>query len=377
MHEEGRVSKQEGDIWLALGLMSGTSMDGIDVALIETDGTYALRRWFTATYPYSDTFRAQLRAGLADAAGLRNRDERPGRLKLLEQYLTELHAEAVGHFLTDHSIEPDSIDVIGFHGQTVLHRPEDRLTVQLGDGPLLASLTGRDVVYDMRAADVAAGGHGAPLVPAYHRAALSRIEARPLAVLNLGGVGNVTWIGRDGHLIAFDTGPASAMIDDWMMSRAGKAQDENGEAAARGRVNQDLVTQYLLHSHFGQCPPKSLDRNAFPVSLMNGLSVEDGAATLTAFSAAAVGKAREHFPETPEMWIVAGGGRRNATLMSMIAEHVEAAVVPAEAIELDGDGLEAEAWAYLAVRSRLGMPITFPGTTGVSAPLTGGVLAKA
>jgi anhydro-N-acetylmuramic acid kinase len=215
------------------------------------------------------------------------------------------------------------------------------------------------------------------LVPAYHRAALSRIETRPLAVLNLGGVGNVTWIGRDGHLIAFDTGPASAMIDDWMAARTGKARDENGEAAARGRVDQDLVTEYLKHPHFGVCPPKSLDRNAFPVSLMNGLSVEDGAATLTAFSAAAVGKSREHFPEAPEMWIVAGGGRRNATLMSMIAEHVEAAVVPAEAVELDGDGLEAEAWAYLAVRSRLGMPITFPGTTGVSAPLTGGVLARA
>lgn len=371
------MSKQEGEMWRALGLMSGTSMDGIDVAVIETDGVYALKRWFTATYPYSDAFRAKLREGLDDAASIRNRDERPGRLWLLEQYLTELHVEAVEHFLTDHAIDPESIDVIGFHGQTVLHRPKDKLTVQLGDGALLARLTGCDVVYDLRAADVAAGGHGAPLVPAYHRAVLSRIEARPLAVLNLGGVGNVTWIGRDGQLLAFDTGPASAMIDDWMAARAGKPCDENGETAARGRVAQDLLTKYLKHPHFAACPPKSLDRNAFPASLMDGLSIEDGAATLTAFSAAAVGKAREHFPETPELWVVAGGGRRNTTLMSMIAANVEAAVVPAEAVELDGDGLEAEAWAYLAVRSRLAMPITFPGTTGVSAPLTGGILARA
>lgn len=369
------MSKREGEVWRALGLMSGTSLDGIDVALIETDGERVLKRGFAATYPYSDTFRDKLRAGLADAATLQDRTARPGRLKLLEQYLTELHAEAVGHYLADHQIAADSIDLVGFHGQTVLHRPETRLTVQLGDGPLLARRLGLPVVYDLRAADVAAGGQGAPLAPAYHRALAAEISARPLVVLNLGGVANVTWIGRDGTLVAFDTGPASALIDDWVNSKLGKPFDAGGEVAAAGSVHEDIVQDWLTHPYFAEAPPKSLDRNAFDLGPVAGLSPEDGAATLTAFSAAAVAAALPHFPEAPALWLASGGGRRNATLMSMIAGRVGMPVRPAEAFDFDGDSVEAEAWAFLAVRSRLGLPITFPGTTGVAAPLTGGVVA--
>lgn len=371
------MSKREGEVWRALGLMSGTSMDGIDVAVIETDGEAVVARGHTATYPYSDSFREKLRQGLFEVAGLRQRDERPGRLKLLEQYLTELHAEAVSHYLADHHIDPLSIDVIGFHGQTVLHRPEKGLTVQLGDGALLSRLAGRPVVYDLRAADVAAGGQGAPLAPAYHRALAAGIDVRPLAILNLGGVANVTWIGRDGTLIAFDTGPASAMIDDWVHSRTGKPFDEDGKLAGAGKVHEDILADLLSHPYFVEPPPKSLDRNAFSLSRLAHLSTEDGAATLTAFSAAAIVRARKHFPEQPALWIVAGGGRRNATLMSMIATRLMATVLPAEEFGLDGDAVEAEAWAFLAVRSRLGLPITFPGTTGVPQPLSGGVLAGA
>ncbi|WP_366029794.1 anhydro-N-acetylmuramic acid kinase [Hyphomicrobium sp.] len=369
------MSKREGEVWRALGLMSGTSLDGIDVAVIETDGERVLRRGFAATYPYSDAFREKLAAGLQDAAQLRDRVARPGRLALIEQYLTELHAEAVGHYLQDHQIALDSIDLVGFHGQTVLHRPEAGLTVQLGDGPLLARRLGRPVVYDLRAADVAAGGQGAPLAPAYHRALAAEIPERPLVILNLGGVANVTWIDRDGTLLAFDTGPASAMIDDWCKAKLGQPYDAGGEIAASGTVHEDIVTDWLAHPYFAAPPPKSLDRNAFDLGPVAGLSPEDGAATLTAFSAAAVAAARAHFPEAPALWVASGGGRRNATLMAMIAERVGAPVQPAEAFDIDGDSVEAEAWAFLAVRARLGLPITFPGTTGVAEALTGGVVA--
>lgn len=375
MHEEGLVSKREGEMWRALGLMSGTSLDGIDVAVIETDGERVFGRGFSATYPYSEAFREKLHAGLADAANLRTREERPGRLMLLEQYLTELHAEAVSHYLADHEIEPSSIDVIGFHGQTVLHRPEAQLTVQLGDGPLLSRLSGRPVVYDLRAADVAAGGQGAPLAPAYHRALAAEISGRPLVVLNLGGVANVTWIGADGTLLAFDTGPASAMIDDWVKRTLGRPFDADGALAADGTVHEDIVSDWLRHPFFEAPPPKSLDRNAFDLGRVADLSPEDGAATLTAFSAAAITAALEHLPQAPDLWVASGGGRRNTTLMRMIANRVGAAVRPAEAFDIDGDGVEAEAWAFLAVRSRLGLPITFPGTTGVAQPLTGGLVA--
>jgi anhydro-N-acetylmuramic acid kinase len=376
MHEEGRVSKREGEVWRALGLMSGTSLDGIDVAVIETDGERVFGRGFAATYPYSEAFRAKLRAGLDEAASLTTRGERPGSLALLEQYLTELHADAVSNYLTDHDIDPASIDVIGLHGQTVLHRPEVRLTVQLGDGDLLARRAGRPVVFDLRAADVAAGGQGAPLAPAYHRALAAEISERPVVVLNLGGVANVTWIGADGTLIAFDTGPASAMIDDWVKAKLGTPFDEDGQLAARGRVHEDIVAQWLAHPFFSAAPPKSLDRNAFDPARVAALSPEDGAATLTAFSAAAIAAACAHFPQAPKLWIASGGGRHNPTLMGMIAARTGAPIQPTEAFEIDGDGVEAEAWAFLAVRSRLGLPITFPGTTGVDRPLTGGVVAE-
>lgn len=361
----------------AIGLMSGTSMDGIDVALIETDGEARVRRIGTASVAYDDTFRAALRQALTDAKGLTDRTSRPGSLAAAERGLTERHAEAVLRFMGDRGLQPSAIDVIGFHGQTVLHRPEVGLTVQLGDGPLLASLTGIDVAHDLRAADCAAGGQGAPLVPVYHRALVARLPQRPIAIVNVGGVANVTWIGRDGTLLAFDTGPGNALIDDWMLRLTGQPRDDNGRLAASGAVDEAALRQYLTLDYFAAPPPKSLDRNAFTAEPVLHLAPADGAATLTAFTAQSIGKAREHFPEQPELWIVTGGGRKNRTLMTMLAAKVESAVVPAEAAGLDGDGMEAEAWAYLAVRSVLGLPITFPGTTGVTEPMTGGVLARA
>ncbi len=362
----------------AIGLMSGTSMDGIDVALIDTDGAGEVVRGPSLTVPYGAETRGRIREAVAAARQLRARDERPPVLAEAEREITELHAKAVSSFLAAHKIDAASVDCIGFHGQTVLHRPEAGLTLQLGLGPVLARATGIDVVYDMRAADVAAGGQGAPLAPAYHRALAIGIRQLPIAFLNLGGVGNVTWVGGDGRLIAFDTGPGNALIDDFLRARTGEAYDAEGRRAAAGTAMPGMVTELMRHSYFSEPPPKSLDRDAFPaLEIVAELSPDDGAATLAAFTAAAVAKAREHFPEQPRLWVVCGGGRRNRTLMALIAGHVENAVVPAEAVGLNGDGLEAEAWAYLAVRSCKGLPLTFPGTTGVDRPMTGGVFAAA
>lgn len=359
-----------------LGLMSGTSMDGIDVALIETDGEDLLHRGPSLTFPYNLEQRAALTEALLHARRITRREERPGRLAETERLLTELHAAAVSAFLRKQGIDRAGIDAIGFHGHTVLHRPDRRLTVQIGDGTLLASLTGLRVVHDLRAADVAAGGQGAPLVPVYHRALVAKVPQRPLVVLNIGGVANVTWIGPDGRLIAFDTGPGNALIDDWMTKRTGERCDLDGAAAGNGKVSDVLLAELLGDPYFSQVPPKSLDRNAFNLRRIEGLSIEDGAATLAAFTAASIAKSREHFPEEPQLWIVCGGGRKNKTLMSLIAGLVENAVVPCEGAGLDGDAIEAEAWAYLAARSLRGLAITFPGTTGVGAPCTGGVVAE-
>jgi anhydro-N-acetylmuramic acid kinase len=366
-----------GKLKRALGLMSGTSMDGIDVALLETDGDRALRHGPAASTPYPPEIKAKLRAGLKEALKLNDRADRPAALRELERELTELNAEAVVHFLQRNGIDGASIDLIGYHGQTVLHDSARAMTVQLGDGVLLAARTGIDVVFDLRAADVAAGGQGAPLVPVYHRALAAELEELPVAFLNIGGVANVTWIGAGGRLIAFDTGPGNALIDDWMQKRTGAAHDADGAMAARGRVDADALTALLTNGYFGKPPPKSLDRDAFSPAPVEPLSTEDGAATLTAFTAASIAKAREHMPREPRTWIVCGGGRKNKTLMSLLAGHVANAVVPVEAIGLNGDVIEAEAWAYMAVRSTLGLPLTFPETTGVPAPLTGGVLARA
>lgn len=384
----------------ALGLMSGTSLDGIDVAFLETDGEDVVQRGPAMTFPYSAEMRALLAQAISDARHMKGRSDRAGVLGLAEREVTERHAAAVSQFLGDRGIARASIDVVGFHGQTVLHRHQAHrsitvtescavldtphvvasaetatVTVQLGLGDALAEMIGLPVVYDLRAADVAAGGEGAPLVPIYHRALTAALRQRPLAIVNIGGVSNVTWIGRDGRLAAFDTGPGNALIDDWVRAKTGKQFDVGGALAAKGEVEEMVVSKYLSDPFFHALGPKSLDRNAFDLDLIAGLSLEDGAATLANLTARAIATATSLVPERPEMWVICGGGRRNKALMAMLAGLVDGAVVPAEAAGLDGDSVEAEAWAYLAVRSLKGLPITFPGTTGVPQPMTGGVLA--
>ena len=360
-------------LYRAIGLMSGTSMDAIDCAVIETDGYNSVRPLTFSSVTYDEAFRLAMRQALADAAHLTDRTARTGCLGDVERELTTRHAGAVKAVLADSGLDVAAIDLIGFHGQTVLHRPERQLTIQIGDGPGLAALTGKPVVFDMRANDVARGGEGAPLAPAYHRALVAGIAERPVAVLNIGGVANVTWIGPDDALLAFDTGPGNALIDDWMLSHTGQARDDDGAAAASGLVDDAVLGRLLEHAYFSKPPPKSLDRNDFTTAGVAHLSVADGAATLAAFTAHAIGKALEHMPQHPALWVVCGGGRRNQTLMTMIADAVAGPVAAAEAHGFDGDAVEAEAWAYLAVRSVAGEPLTYPGTTGVAEPTCGGI----
>ena len=358
---EDNAADAEDRVWTALGLMSGTSLDGIDVAWLRTDGEARIEPGPWATYAYPADLREALRGVLGGA----------GPVAEVERALTFAHAEAVKRFLAEQRLAAAAIDLVGFHGHTILHRPKEGRTWQIGDGALLARETGIPVVNDFRSADVAAGGEGAPLVPLFH-AALARSLARPLAVLNLGGVANVTWIGADGAVIAFDTGPGNAPIDDWIRRRAGQAMDEGGRIARSGRVDAAVLARLLAHPFFGRPPPKSLDRDEFGWRLVETLGPADGAATLTAFAAAAVARAARHFPAPARRWLVAGGGRHNQALMAALAEALGKAVEPVEAVGWQGDALEAQAFAYLGVRSRRGLPLSLPSTTGVARPLTGG-----
>lgn len=361
----------------AIGLMSGTSFDGVDIALVETDGERIERFGPSGYHPYMPEERALLSRALGEAVKLTDRTARPGAIAVAEAIVNGAHRMAVEGFLADHGVKASEIDVIGFHGQTVLHRPEQKLTIQIGDGAALARALGRPVVYDFRAADVAAGGQGAPLAPTIHPVLTRDLDLpRPLAVLNLGGVGNVTFIGRDGELIAFDTGPANALMDDRVFRETGANFDDGGAIAATGAVDEGVVERLMTHRYFEQTPPKSLDRNAFDASATDGLPLADALATLAAFTARSVARGAEHLPERPALWLVAGGGARNPTLLDMLRRRLGAEVRTADEVGLSADALEAQAFAVLAVRSLKGLPLTYPGTTGAPRPMTGGVLAR-
>jgi anhydro-N-acetylmuramic acid kinase len=363
----------------AIGLMSGTSLDGVDVALIETDGERVDAFGPTGYRPYTDAERALLREALSQGAGLNDRTSRPGVLAEAEDFVTRVHAETAENFLKTERIAKAQIAIVGFHGQTVLHRPATRLTVQIGDGPALARRLGLPVAYDFRAADVAAGGQGAPLVPIFHQA-LARDLARPhpIAVLNLGGVANVTFV-DGGDPVACDTGPGNALIDDFMRARTGARYDDHGDAAATGKSDGAFIARVLDNPFFDRKPPKSLDRNAFAFASIGlpDFTVPDGAATLSALTVEAVSRILPHLPEVPKAWIVAGGGARNRTLMKMLAARLAPATVEtADEAGWSADALEAQAFAFLAARVVSEKPITFPKTTGVTAPMRGGVIAQ-
>jgi anhydro-N-acetylmuramic acid kinase len=348
----------------ALGLMSGTSVDGVDVALVETDGERLASFGPVLTVPYTDDVRRVIRAAFGA--------EQPNEATAAAgQAVTEAHADAVRRWSRETGTALSTLDVVGFHGQTITHRPEKHFTWQVGDGAALAKALGVRVVNDLRGADVLAGGQGAPLVPIYH-AALVRDLPRPLAVLNIGGVANVTWIGADGTLLAFDTGPGNGPIDDWCARRAGRRFDEDGALAASGKVDRTRLERFSEHRYFARKPPKSLDRGDFNDAWAEGLSAADGAATLARGTARAIALAARHFPAPVTQWVIAGGGARNPTLLKAIAEETLGKIVTADSLGWNGDALEAQAFGFLAVRSLRGLPLTFPGTTGAPRPMTGG-----
>lgn len=360
-----------------IGLMSGTSLDGVDAALLETDGEEMVRPGPGLTLAYDPETRALLRGSLDEARAVAQGAPVPQSIREAERLLTEAHAEAVKALLERAGLSPGQVSLLGFHGQTILHRPERHWTWQIGDGALLARLTGIDVVNDFRSADVKAGGQGAPLMPLYH-AVLARRSGRPepLVVVNIGGVAQVTYI-RGDLVSAFDTGPGNAPIDDWMQRHSGRPVDEDGAFAATGKVNGAALDQMLANSFFDRVPPKSLDRMDFGMAAVEALSPADGAATLTAFTAASLARAREHFPDVAETWIVSGGGRHNKTMMAMLKARVNAPVIAAEEAGWDGDALEAHGFAYLAMRAKKGLPLSLPTTTGAREPMTGGKYWKA
>ena len=366
----------------AIGLMSGTSMDGIDLAVLVTDGEDAVQRGPSLFVPYEASFRKRIEASLEEAKAITQRDQRPGDLAALEREITMRHARAVSEFRNKLSGQWARPDLVGFHGQTVLHRPDQALTVQLGDGGLLARETGLAVVHDMRANDMRHGGQGAPLVPAYHAALAHSLPAIyadgfPVAFVNIGGISNVTWVPKTGAPVAFDSGPGNALIDQWVSREGGLPFDENGMIASEGGVIRAVVESYLDSPFFAKAAPKSLDRNAFTLEYVAGAELADGARTLAAVSAEAILLSARQMPEPPKLWIVCGGGRKNPHIVADLrsgADAAGAAVILAEDAALDGDAMEAEAWAYLAVRAKLGMPLTFPTTTGCTAAVSGGVL---
>jgi len=357
--------------------MSGTSLDGVDVALLATDGEVVQEFGPSLTVPYSEEDRRILRRAAEAAATLTDRMARPGVLAEAEELVTARHADAVEAFLRAQGVSRSNVDIVGFHGQTVFHDPARRLTVQIGNGQQLADRLQLPVAWDMRADDMEAGGQGAPLAPVFHRAlAVTKDVPTPLVLLNLGGVANLTYVGPDGALLAFDTGPGNGMLDDWVREKTGRPFDEDGALAAEGTPSTEALEGFLAHGYFAQRPPKSLDRNAFALAPLAPLSPEDGAATLLQFSTLTVAAARRFLPQAPLAWYVCGGGRHNSILMEALGEALGGTTIqPIDVLGVDGDAIEAQAFAFLAVRTLDRLPLTLPETTGVAFPCPGGRLS--
>ena len=354
----------------ALGTMSGTSLDGVDAAILRTDGV-RIHGFGPVDYrAYTDEERSLLRSGL----GRWQEDDVADVATVVE----DAHIALMRGF--------DAVDIAGFHGQTLAHDPDQRRTHQCGDGARLAAALDMPVVWDFRSEDVRQGGQGAPLASFYHFALAKWIGAeRPVAFLNLGGVGNLTWVDPsfdapedEGALIAFDTGPANAPINDLMGARTGASFDEGGALAARGQADAGILAAFATNPYFARTPPKSLDRDAFAglAEAVAALGDADAAATLTQAAVQGVADAMVHCPTPPQTVYVTGGGRRNATMMAGLRNALNCDVHPVEKAGLDGDMLEAQAFAFLAVRIALGLPTSAPGTTGVGTPTGGGTVSK-
>jgi anhydro-N-acetylmuramic acid kinase len=348
-----------------LGLMSGTSADGADVALIATDGENAIEFFGGLTLPYE----RELRARLLEAS---QHDVPLTELARVERDITLHHADAVAQFTKMMPQESDGVDLIGFHGHTVRHITSEMICWQIGNPWLLAERTGMRVVSDFRRHDIAVGGQGAPLVAMFHRALFTH-EPRPTVILNLGGVANITWLGQNEEIVAGDTGPGCGLIDEWIEEMAGLSHDKDGEIAKRGRVDQGIVDAALATPFFSKPLPRSADRFDFDHVDVSGLSVEDGAATLCAVTVQAIVRAVRTMPGHPEVLWVTGGGVHNPVIMRMLSENF-ARVRNVREMNLNPDTLEAECFAWLAMRHTKGLPLTIPETTACSRAVCGGTI---
>ncbi len=369
-------------VW-AVGLMTGTALDGmIDVALLRTDGESIAELGPWSLEPYGDAAMALIPQAVAAARAWQFDGPEPTIFAEAERVLTRAQSVAVRNLVAKSRLRPADIRIIGFHGQTMLHRAPGHgkhgRTLQLGDGALMARVTGVDVAHDFRSHDMTLGGQGAPLVPVWHVALLKHAGlAPPVAALNLGGVGNVTWWGGGDQVVAFDTGPANGPLNDWINQHGAGSFDRDGKIAASGTVDEVRLARLLDHPYFATKPPKSLDRFDFQANMADGLSLADGAATLTAFSAAAIGLGLDVLPQRPDRLIICGGGRKNPALVREIVQRADVLVIDSDSVGWRGDAVEAECFAYLAVRTLRGLPISFPMTTGVARPSPGGRIALA
>jgi anhydro-N-acetylmuramic acid kinase len=365
-----------------LGFMTGTSLDAVDMVVLETDGETIAGFGPAGERKLDPAARSVIEAATRAALAWPVGAPRPAIFAEAEHVIADEHLVAAREFLAREGVATKDLDLVGVHGQTVLHEPPNATrrtgrTVQLIDAQRLADGLGLPVAFDFRTADVAAGGQGAPLAPVYH-GALARWSALslPAAVLNLGGVGNVTLVRSDGGLEAYDTGPANGMIDLFVQARTGARCDIDGALARAGRANEDVLAAYLAHDYFAVRGPKSLDRYDFSLDPVADLSLEDGAATLTAFAAEAVALGLSGLSETPRELILTGGGRLNPVLRAAIAQLVDCPVRSAEDLGWRGDSIEAEAFAYLAARTARALPISYPATTGVPIPTPGGAIVQ-
>ncbi|OSQ37202.1 anhydro-N-acetylmuramic acid kinase [Thalassospira mesophila] len=357
----------------AIGLMSGTSLDGVDAAILETDGENVRRTGHFVTVPYDPALRQRIRGCFGNLVADDAEND-------VADDITDVHVDAVNLLLAQSGYQARDIEVIGFHGQTVFHDPARQITRQIGNPARLAQALSVPVVADFRLEDVARGGEGAPLAPVYHGALLRGAQVEfPVAILNIGGVSNVTWVGDDRELLAFDCGPGNARLDDWVLRHTGRDFDHNGALAASGQSDAMVEVEFLKNPYFDRVPPKSLDREDMARSIDDlimdaGLNVANGAATLAGCTVASIVAAVNHLPIAPKQWFVCGGGRHNGHVMAQLQARLNVPVTSVDMLSWDGDAVEAECFAFLAVRHLCQLPLSFPGTTGVKAPCFGGRL---
>ena len=362
--------------YIALGLMSGTSADGIDVAVLTTDGKTKINLGPSGYYPFSNSFRSKIKSIFKKKVNI-EKIKKQKRIVDIENEFTYLNFVAINKFLKKNKINKKEIDVVGFHGQTISHNPMNGYSWQIGNSQKLVNLLNVKVVSNFRDNDIKNGGQGAPLTPIFHYYLTKKIKKK-ICFINLGGISNVTYFNHRSKnslndILAFDAGPCCSLMDDWVSKNSNKKFDDLGILARSGNVKKEIIQNFLKKPYFSKLPPKSLDRSFFSLSLLKKLKIRDGSATINYLVADTLLKAFGYFPNYPDLCILSGGGRHNKFLVELINKKIKKSkILLAENYNWNGDSIEAHAFAYLSVRKLLNLPITYPKITGVKKPLSGG-----